>query len=162
MNSSYLCLLYIITIIFLTISLISSKEKTKMALKKALKMLLNTLPQFLFIILVVGLLLTLIDSKTIELVIGSSTGMIGMLVAAIGGSIALIPVLVVFPIAAELIQSGAGIMQVTVFIMTLTTVGLITLPLESKYLGKKVARLRNGLFFISSFIVAIIMGVFYI
>ena len=45
------------------------------------------------------------------------------------------------------------------FITTLTMIGMVTLPLEIKKLGKKFALLRNGLSFIIAIIIALIMGV---
>lgn len=38
-----------------------------------------------------------------------------------------------------------------VFISTLTTVGIVTIPLEVKYMGAKAAVLRNLLFFLLAF-----------
>ena len=38
-----------------------------------------------------------------------------------------------------------------VFISTLTTVGIVTIPLEVKYMGPKAAVLRNLLFFLLAF-----------
>ena len=67
--------------------------------------------------------------------------------------------MIAFPIVSELLKSGAGIIQMAVFVSTLTTVGLITIPIETKYLGKKIAVLRNMLAFVFSFITAYLMGV---
>jgi hypothetical protein len=69
-----------------------------------------------------------------------------------------VPAIVAFPVAAELLRSGAGVMQIAVFISTLTTVGLVTLPLEIRYLGKKTAVMRNLLAFLFSFAAAAVTG----
>ena len=45
------------------------------------------------------------------------------------------------------------------YLSTLTMVGLLTIPIETKYLGKKIAVLRNVLAFVFSFITAYLMGV---
>jgi len=58
-----------------------------------------------------------------------------------------------------LIKSGAGTMQIAAFISTLMMVGIVTLPLEIKFFGKKAAYLRNGLAFVFSLLVALVMGV---
>ena len=50
-----------------------------------------------------------------------------------------------------LFRSGA-------FISTLMMVGVVTLPVEIKYFGKKLAIYRNLLAFLFSFIVAYIIG----
>jgi len=41
----------------------------------------------------------------------------------------------------------------------LMMVGIVTVPVEIKYFGKKATILRNGLAFIFSFVVAIAIGV---
>ena len=138
------------------------KHKTQLSLKKAWKTFTNVLPQFVAILLFVGLALTILSPVTIQRIIGEETGLVGMLISSLIGAITLVPVMIAFPIVAELLKSGAGIVQMAVFISTLTTVGIITLPLELKYLGKKVAVLRNILAFIFSFITAYLMGVFLI
>ncbi len=82
-----------------------------------------------------------------------------MLLAAVTGAAALVPVLAVFPVAADLLKNGAGTAQMAVFISTLTTVGIITIPLEAKYMGAKAAVLRNLLFFLFAFGTSFLLGV---
>jgi len=143
----------------LVLSFIKNKKKTILALKMAWKMFLNVLPQFIEILIIVGLLLAFTNSQTIQNIIGTKSGIAGMLLASLIGSISLIPVIIAFPIAFELLRNGAGLMQITIFICTLTSVGIVTLPFESRYLGKKAALLRNILFYIFSFVIALIMEV---
>ena len=82
---------------------------------------------------------------------GTESGIRGMLLAAVTGAAALVPVLAVFPVVSELLKNGAGTAQMAVFISTLTTVGIVTIPLEVKYMGAKAAVLRNLLFFLLAF-----------
>ena len=91
--------------------------------------------------------------------IGEETGFTGMLLTSFVGAITVVPVMIAFPIVAELMKNGAGIVQMAVFVSTLTTVGIITIPMEIKYLGKKIAILRNVFAFIFSFITAYLVGV---
>lgn len=151
--------LYILTAILLILSYGKDKMKTILALKKAWSIFLSVLPHLLSILFLVGFLLTAFDSETIQSVIGAESGFKGMFISSLVGTIALIPVLVAFPVASELLKNGAGLMQIAVFISTLTTVGFVTMPLESKFLGKKVTLLRNILFFLFAFLVAFIIGV---
>lgn len=122
-------------------------------------MFLAVLPQFLAIVCIVGLILAFVDNDFLQNTIGSRSGFLGSLLSSFIGSITLIPVLIVFPIASELLRNGAGLSQITIFICTLTTVGLVTLPLEKHYLGKKIAVFRNLFFYLSSFVISFIMGV---
>ncbi len=149
---------YGLAIILLLISFIKDKKKTKMALKKAWKAFENILPEFLVVILLVGLLLAILNPETISKIIGSESSWFGVILAAIIGSITLIPGFVAFPTAAILLNNGAGYMQIAAFISTLMMVGVVTLPVEMKYFGRKTSISRNVLAFFFSFIVALIIG----
>ena len=93
----------------------------------------------------------ILPSKTVQTLMGTESGIRGMLLAAVTGAAALVPVLAVFPVVSELLKNGAGTAQMGVFISTLTTVGIVTIPLEVKYMGAKAAVLRNLLFFLLAF-----------
>ncbi|KJJ68625.1 permease [Clostridium sp. FS41] len=149
---------YGLAIVLLIFSFIKDKKKTKMALKKAWKAFENILPEFLVVILLVGFLLAVLNAETISKIIGSESGWVGVILAAIIGSVTLIPAFVAFPTAALLLENGAGYMQIAAFVSTLMMVGIISLPVEMKYLGKKISVLRNVLAFFFSLIVALIIG----
>jgi uncharacterized membrane protein YraQ (UPF0718 family) len=152
-------ILYILAAALLLLSFLKDRKKTKMALKKAWKAFENILPQFLTIIILIGLMLSILSPELIASLIGKQSGVFGMILAAAIGSITLIPGFVAFPLAAALLKSGAGFVQIAVFISTLMMVGIVTMPLEMKYFGKKTTILRNVFAFIFSFIVAILIGV---
>jgi uncharacterized membrane protein YraQ (UPF0718 family) len=135
------------------------KGKTKMALKKAWKSFENILPQFLAILIIIGITLAVLSPETISKLIGDQSGWLGMLMAATIGSVTLVPGFVAFPLAAALLENGAGFMQIAVFISTLMMVGIVTLPVEIKYFGKKAALIRNSLAVAFSFVVAVVIGV---
>ena len=151
-------ILYGITILFLVVSFLKDKKKTKMSLKKAWKSFENILPEFLVVILFVGVLLAVLNTEVISKIIGAGSGWLGVIIAAVIGAITLIPGFVAFPTAAMLLQSGAGYMQIGAFVSTLMMVGVVTMPVEMKYFGKKLTVLRNVLAFIFSFVVAAIIG----
>ncbi len=150
--------LYALTLVLLLLSYIKDKKKTKMAIKKAWKAFENILPEFLVVILFVGILIAVINPEIISKMIGSDSGWLGVILASIVGSITLIPGFVAFPTAAMLLEGGAGYMQIGAFISTLMMVGVVTLPVEMKYFGKKITFMRNILAFIFSFFVAGIIG----
>ncbi|MDD3903170.1 MAG: permease [Spirochaetia bacterium] len=151
-------ILYIGTGLLLSFSFIKDKKKTKMALKKAWKAFENILAQFLVVILMVSLLLSLMDSDMILSIIGAESGWVGVVLASVVGAITLIPGFVAFPTAALLLQGGAGYMQIAAFISTLMMVGVVTLPVEISYFGKRLSFYRNILAFGFSFIVAYVIG----
>jgi uncharacterized membrane protein YraQ (UPF0718 family) len=151
--------LYVIAATALGLSLYKSKEKTILALKKALKSFENILPQILSILLIIGIMLTILTPQQISALLGSESGWLGVAVALIIGSITLIPGFIAFPLAAALLESGAGYMQIAAFISALMMVGIITIPVEIKYFGKSATIIRNVLAFIFSIGVAWVMGV---
>lgn len=162
MNIAFTYAFYGFAGILLMVSFVKDRSKTRLSLKKAWKMFVHVLPQFVTILLFVGLVLAVLPPESMKRMIGGETGVMGMLLSALVGAVTLVPVMIAFPIVAELLNHGAGIVQMAVFISTLTTVGLITIPMEVKYLGRKVAILRNVLAFVFSFITAYFMGVFLI
>ena len=149
---------WMITGIALIISFRKDNKKTILALKKAWGIFEKMLPQFIAILLFVGIMLTLLGPTVIRQSIGAQSGLYGMLIASFIGSITIIPVFIVFPIASALLRDGAGIMQISVFIFTLISVGLVTIPLECKYFGIKISVLRNIFAYIFSFVIAFIVG----
>ncbi len=148
---------YGVAFLFLSISFFKDKEKTKLALKKAWKSFENILPQLLSMLIIISILLTYLNTNVISKIIGNESGWIGVILAALVGSITMIPPFVAFPTAALLLQSGAGYTQIGAFVSTLTMVGVITMPIEIKYFGKKLTFLRNLLAFIFAFFVAYVI-----
>ena len=151
--------LYILCFVVLIISWVKDRKKTKMALLKAWKSFENILPQFLGVLVLVGILLAYFDANTISRVLGERSGWWGVVIGAVVGAITLIPGFVAFPTAALLLKNGAGLMQMGAFVSTLMMVGIVTLPVEMKYFGKKIPVYRNVLAFFFSFIVAWVIGV---
>ncbi len=151
--------LYLLTGAALILSYIKSKDKTMLSLKKAWKSFENILPQFLTILIMIGIALAILTPEQISKLVGNESGWIGVLLAAFIGSITLVPGFIAFPLASALLRSGAGYMQIAAFISTLMMVGIVTIPLEMKYFGKKAALIRNMEAFIFSIAVAYIMGV---
>ena len=151
-------ILYMIAFLGLAVSFLKDRFKTQMALKKAWKSFENILPQFLTVLIIIGIALAILTPEQISMVLGQSTGIWGTLLALILGGITLIPGFIAFPLAAALLNNGAGYGQIAAFVSSLMMVGVVTLPMEIKTFGKKAALLRNGLALAFSFLVALIMG----
>jgi uncharacterized membrane protein YraQ (UPF0718 family) len=143
----------------LAVSWFKDRKKTIMALKKAWKAFENILPQFLSILILIGLALAVLSPETITNLLGTRSGFWGVLGAAMIGSITLIPGFVAFPLAAALLDNGAGYMQIAAFVSTLMMVGIVTLPLEIKTFGKRATIIRNVSAFVFSLIAAVVIGV---
>ncbi len=151
-------ILYAFTAFLALLSFYLDRGKTKQAFKKAWKAFEKILPELLGVVTFVGLILAFFEPATISSLIGSSSGWWGTVLASTVGAITLIPGFIAFPMAALLLQNGAGYEQIGAFISSLMMVGIVTLPMEIKYFGKKTTFLRNGLAFLFSFFVAFIIG----
>lgn len=147
-------ILYILALGALIFSLVKDRKKTKMALKKAIKSLNNILPQFLAVLMMVSILLAYFDTELISRFIGVRSGFWGVLGASLIGSITLIPGFVAFPAAAELLKNGAGVAQLAAFVSSLMMVGVVTIPLEISFFGKRITFMRNSIAFLFAFVAA--------
>ncbi len=119
------------------------REKTLQALRKGLKSLEALLPQLIAVLVIISVGLALFDAEAITSYLGPSTGLAGVLAAAVLGSVTLIPGFVAFPLAGQLLSNGAGVLQIATFVSTLMMVGVVTLPVEMSYFGRRTAITRN-------------------
>ena len=142
----------------LVFAFIKDRTKARMALMIALKSFIRIFPTVVAIVIFIGLLLGFVPKSTISKVVGEQAGFRGILVVAILGAILYIPSLISFPLASSLLKSGASVTAVAVFITTLTMIGVVTLPLEIRELGKKMAILRNGMSFLIAIVIGLVMG----
>lgn len=151
-------ILYILSISFLIISLIKDKEKTKVGIKKGFMAFIKIIPVLIPLFLIVGILLTYITPQMITNMIGEDSGFIGVAIGSILGSLAFMPPFVTFPLAAELLQNGAGYSQVAAFVTTLMGVGIVYIQAESRFFGTASTLRRNILAFIAAIIVSLVVG----
>ncbi|APQ74408.1 permease [Clostridium botulinum] len=152
-------ILYGTVIVLYLVSFFKDKSKTKKALLMGIKSFENIMPQFLTIIFIVGIILTILSPESISSIIGEKSGFIGVIIAAIIGSVTLIPTFVAFPTAALLLKNGAGYTQITALISAFMFVGIVTFSMEAKFIGKKATFIRNIVYFFYSILSAFIVGV---
>ena len=152
-------------IIFISLSAVLSgvsfaidRKKTVAGFKRGWKMFKNVLLPFLNILILVSVLLYFVPPNVISKYLGANSGVIGFSIAALVGSVTLIPGFISYPIAAGLIQQGASYAVVATFMTTLMMVGVVTLPLEIRYFGKTVAITRNILNFVAAIIIGLVVG----
>jgi uncharacterized membrane protein YraQ (UPF0718 family) len=150
--------MYVVAAVLFGLSAFKNRDKTRQALLKGLKALEGIMPQFLAVLVFVALILAVFDPAAISRLIGEKTGLWGVLAAALVGAITLIPGFVAFPAAGELLRNGAGTLQVATFVSSLMMVGIVTLPMEIKYFGKRAAVARNAFAFLFSFVAAVFVA----
>jgi len=153
--------LYIITGLAVLISFIISRDKTLKAVKIAAKKLVNILPAFLIMLILVSIVLFLVPDKVISNYLGGNNKFIGVLLASFFGSITLMPGFIAFPLCGILLKKGVLYMVLSAFTTTLMMVGVLTYPIEKEYFGIKVTIIRNVISLFIALIVAVMTGIFF-
>jgi len=152
-------ILYALVLALLTVSFFKDRTKTKKAIKKGWmsfkKIIIILIPLFMF----VGILLSLITPEQIKVAMGDESGITGVIIALVVGSIAFIPSFLTFPLGAELLESGAGYPQVAALVTALMAVGIVYIVAEYKFFGRKAVVLRNGFAILASVVVAFVIWV---
>lgn len=149
----------VLAAVLLAASLVRDRGRTAQALRHALRSARTLAPSLLSVLMVIGLLLGFVSEARISSILGDGSGLLGVVAAVFLGSVLHIPALVAFPVAASLVQAGASSLTVAVFISTLTMVGVVTLPLELRVVGRRFAVLRNGLSLLSAILIGVLVGV---
>ena len=134
---------YIVVGLLLIISFYKDKQKTKKAIKIGFNSFKKLLPSLIPMMIGIGLILSILSPDTISSILGEKSGVFGVVLGLIMGSVAFMPSFVAFPLGANLLANGAGYPQIAGFLSSLMAVGLVSLTLEMKYFGKKTAILRN-------------------
>ncbi len=151
-------LLWVITGIAFIISIIKDKKKTFDSIKMARGMMKSMIGQIIGILFLIGLILTFIPPQIIKEYLGSSNTIVSTIIAALVGSITLIPAFVAFPLVGSFVDLGISIVPAVAFLTTLTMVGVVTFPLEKQEFGLKFTLVRNSLSFGFAIFISLIMG----
>lgn len=147
------------TLVFLGVSLVKNKVKTKQALKMALGMGKGMAASIFSIIFAIGLILTLLPPAEIAGYVGKQSVLLATVVAALFGTVTLVPAFIAFPLVGTLVHAGVSVIPAVAFLTTLTMVGIVTFPLEKKEFGAKFTVIRNSLSFLFALVIALVMGV---
>jgi len=149
----------IIALALMTVSYFREKQRTKEAVKVTFKIFYTILPVLVFVFVLMGLIQAYVSKETIVSLLGQNSGVFGIICAEIVGSVALFMPPAVFPFGGYLLKNGAGYGSIAGFVFTAILIGITTLPLEIKFLGKKFAVARNIFTFVLAFFIALAMEV---
>lgn len=149
---------YVIVFGALGVLALRDRAQAGQAIKVAARSFVGVFPSMLAIVGLIGLLIGVVPPEVISRYLGQGAGWWATITAALIGALMYIPSLVGFPLAASLLRAGASIATIAAFLTALVMVGTVTLPLEIKYLGKKIALSRNLLSLVFAFAIAIVIG----
>lgn len=152
-------IIYGIAISLTLLSAVMNLEKTWMGIKKGLRSFLKLMPVLIPLFLFVGILMTLVTPSLISRMLGEESGLLGIAVGLVVGSVTFMPPFVAFPLGRELLDSGAAYPQVAGFLVTLMSVGIVYFAAESIFFSKKAALVRNLVSFIGAFMVVLVVWV---
>ncbi len=152
-------LLWILTAGLMVISLSKDKEKSILALKKAFQKGKTILPRFLLVMSGFALIVTYISPELMNKYIGVESGIKGIATALGIGSISIMSGFAAFPLCAALRAEGIPFYIIAAFSVSLMSVGIVTFPIEKKFLGTRVAVIRNALAFCVTIIVVVAMKI---
>lgn len=124
--------------------------------------LLQALPLLLGVVILVSISIAAIPKEWYGKAFSNT--LLDPVIGALGGSVAAGNPITSYIIGGELLTEGVSLIAVTAFLLAWVTVGLIQLPAESVFLGKRFALLRNVVSFFFAIIIAILtvvtLGVF--
>ncbi len=132
----------------------SDKSKFKTILNKTWKAFRFVIPIILSVLLIVAFAQAVIPVESYKKIF---TGNLfwDPLIGAVLGSVSLGNPIVSYVISDGLLNNGVSVIAVTAFIVSWVTVGIVQLPAEAFYFGKRFAIVRN----VSSFFGAILIGI---
>ena len=150
-----------VAVVALLVSLIADRGKTLRALRIAGRRFVGLLPSFLTMLAAVSLVLALVPQQTIARYLGGENTWLATLAGALAGSVTLMPGFIAFPLAGILLERGVAYMALSAFTTTLMMVGVLTYPIERRYLGPRVTVIRNALSLLVALAVAVVTGLYF-
>ena len=150
-----------VTGVGLVVSFLVDRRRTGRALLLAGKRLLALLPAVLTMLAAVSLVLTFVSEETIARYLGSENRLLATAAGAVVGSVTLMPGFIAFPLAGILLSRGVAYTVLSAFTTTLMMVGVLTYPIERRYLGARVTLVRNALSLLVALVVAVATGLYF-
>ncbi len=124
------------------------------ALVKTWKNIRMAIPMTVGILMIISILNPILKNYYARIFTGNY--FIDPFIGALAGSITFGIPITSYITGGELLKSGVSLLAVTAFVYAWTTVGVVMLPLEMSFLGKRFAIVRNSLNFVFSILVAIL------
>jgi len=106
-------------------------------------------------------ILFLFPDEVISNYLGHSSKSISVCLASFFGSITIMAGFIAFPLSGILLTKGVPYVVLSAFTTTLMIVGILTYPIEKKYFGVKVTKIRYIISFFIALIIAVITGIFF-
>ncbi|MBD3236320.1 MAG: permease [Candidatus Eisenbacteria bacterium] len=132
----------VVAIALLAIGYVRGEGQHLTGLQYALRMTLSMLPLLLLAMVVAGMVQVLIPKEPLARWIGAESGLRGILLGTVAGALAPGGPYVSMPLAAGMLQAGAGIGTMVAFLTGWSLWAIGRLPLEVGILGWKFTLIR--------------------
>ncbi len=119
--------------------------KALLILSNARTYLLEMLSVMPPILVLIGLFQVWVPRQTVERAMGSKSGLKGIMMAILVGTAAMGPLYAAFPLGVSLLEKGASLFNVAVFLCVWASVKIPMIFFEIKFLGPDFAGLRLAL-----------------
>ncbi|MGC8863414.1 MAG: permease [Armatimonadota bacterium] len=133
------------------------RHKAARSIRRGLMTFWKIAPEMSVVLVLISICLAVLTPAQLRQWLSANTPAHFVTALAVG-SLALIPGFIAFPLAGVLLRNGASVALVAGFITTLLMVGVVTLPVETRYFGWRTALTRNGLSFVGAVVIALAMG----
>ena len=129
-----------------------------MAIKVAAKRMWKITPLFLLVMALFAATITIMPESFISNTIGTDSGLSGLVMTIVIGSVAMMPGFIAFPLCGALLSQGVPYYILAGFSLALMNVGFVTLPMQIQYLGVKVVIVRNLIGILAALLVAAVVA----
>ncbi|MBN2627656.1 MAG: hypothetical protein JXA95_13390 [Spirochaetales bacterium] len=150
--------LLIITAFITAVSFIVNRKKTIIGIKKGFIRFITIIPALLLMLVLTSFALALLPQDIFARFLGGDNPWLAALMGLVGGSVAVMPGFIAFPLGGILREQGVLYMVIAAFTSSLMMVGVVTFPVEKQFFGIRFALFRNLFGLIISALVALAMG----
>jgi len=132
-----------------------------LGLKSAGNILLQVMPLLIFVFIIAGTIQYIVPAEMVAKWVGAESGFRGILIGTVAGGFTPGGPITSLPIAAGLLQSGAGIGTMVAFMTGWSLWAFTRLPLEIGLLGWKFTAIRLACTFLFPILAGLIANLFF-
>lgn len=131
-----------LAVIFLLIGYYKGQGQHIIGMKSALRMTVQILPLLIFAFIVAGMVQVLVPHEMLSKWVGVESGIRGILIGTVAGALAPGGPYVSLPVAAGLLQAGAGVGTMVAFLTGWSLWAVSRLPMEVGIMGWRFTLIR--------------------
>lgn len=150
-------ILLVFTITLYIIYFKKDRSKIEKSIKKSLRIFVQNSIRLFAIFLIIAMLENFLSKEAVGNFLLKFSGIKGILVGEFAGSIMMGPIASGYPIAKYLFDHGAEVAIVTAFLLAWVMIGIVSIPVEFKELGKKFTLTRNLFALLCIIVISLIM-----